>query len=140
MADLPAEPPQEVHQQEVHRVAYSENYAGPLPPPDLLNQFDTDTRAAIVNDFVAHSQHRRDMEQQALALSVELVRRGQDRATVIAIGGLVVAAIVAVAGQPLWGVVLALVDIGGGIAVSLLLRTRSRTRGRGQQRTVVEDR
>ena len=132
MADLPEKRPQEVQQQEepqqqeVRQVAYSENYAGPLPPPDLLNQFDRDTRAAIVNDFMAHSQHRRDMEQQALAQSVELARRGQDRAMVIAIGGLVVAAIVAVAGQPLWGVVLAVLDIGGGVAVSLFLRMRSR--------------
>ena len=131
MANLPEESPQEVQQREVQQqgvrqVAYSENYAGPLPRPDLLNQFDDDTRTAIVNDFTAHSQHRRDMEAQALVSSVELVRRGQDRATVIAIGGLVVAAIVAIAGQPLWGVVLAALDIGGGIVVSLLLRMRSR--------------
>ncbi len=126
MADLPENRPEEVQQQEVRQVAYSENYAGPLPPPDLLNQFDDDTRAAIVNDFMAHSQHRRDMEEQALGKSVELARRGQDRATVIAVGGLVVAATVAVAGQPLWGVVLAVLDIAGGIAVSLLLRMRPR--------------
>lgn len=63
MTDLPEKPPQEIPQQEVRQVAYSENYTGPLPPPDLLNQFDSDTRAAIVNDFLAHSQHRRDMEQ-----------------------------------------------------------------------------
>ena len=127
MADLPEKRPQEVQQhEEVQQVAYSENYAGPLPPPDLLNQFDSDTRAAIVSDFMAHSQHRRDMEHQALVQSVDLARRGQDRATVIAIGGLVVAAIVAVAGQPLWGVVLAVLDIGGGIGVSLFLRRRSR--------------
>ena len=126
MNDLPEQPPQEVQQQEVQQVAYSENYAGPLPPPGLLNQFDSDTRAAIVNDFMAHSQHRRDMEQQALIQSVELARRGQDRATAIAIGGLVVAAIVAIAGQPLWGVVLAVLDIGGGVAASLFLRMRSR--------------
>ncbi len=128
MADPPEKRPQEVHQPEVRQVSYSENYAGPLPPPDLLNQFDRDTRVAIVNDFMAHSQHRRDMEQQALARSVELVRRGQDRATVIAVGGLIVAAIVAIVGQPLWGVVLAVLDIGGGVAVSMFLRMRSKGR------------
>ena len=68
------------------------------------------------------------MEQQALAQSVDLARRGQDRATVIAVGGLVVAAIVAIAGQPLWGVLLAVLDIGGGVAASLLLRIRSQNR------------
>lgn len=127
MNGLPEKPPQEVQPQEVHQqVAYSENYAGPLPPPDLLKQFDSDTRAAIVEDFMAHSRHRRDMEQQALSQSVDLARRAQDRATVIAVGGLVVAAIVAIAGQPLWGVLLAVLDIGGGVAASLLLRMRSR--------------
>ncbi len=130
MNDLPEQPPQEVQQQEVQQVAYSENYAGPLPPPGLLNQFDGDARAAIVNDFMAHSQHRRDMERQALAQSVELARRGQDRATAIAIGGLVVAAVVAIAGQPLWAVALAIVDIGGGVAASLFLRLRSRSGSR----------
>ena len=126
MTDLPEEISREVHQQELRQVSYSEGYAGPLPPPELLNQFDDDTRAAIVSDFVAHSQHHREMEQQALALSLELARRGQDRATAISISGLVVAAVVAVVGQPLWGVVLAVIDIAGGIATSLLLRTRSR--------------
>lgn len=135
MTDLPEKPPQEVRQQEVRpqevrQVAFSEDYAGPLPPPDLLNQFDSDTRAAIVKDFTAYSQHRRDMEKQALVESVGLARRGQDRATAIAIGGLVVAAIVAVAGQPLWAVVLAVLDIGGGVAVSLILRMRPRNRTR----------
>ncbi len=43
-------------------------------PPDLLNQFDNDTLAAIVNDFTAHSQHRRDMERQALEASAILAR------------------------------------------------------------------
>ena len=33
MNGLPEKPPREVQQQ----VAYSENYTGPLPPPDLLN-------------------------------------------------------------------------------------------------------
>ena len=67
MADPPEKRPQQAHRQEqvqaqdLRQVAYSESCAGPLPPPDLLNHFDGDTRAAIVNDFVAHSQHRRDM-------------------------------------------------------------------------------
>ncbi len=67
------------------------------------------------------------MERQALEASVALTRRGQDRAAIISVSGLAVAAIVAIAGQPLWGVALAVLDIAGGVAVSLLARTRSRT-------------
>lgn len=135
MADLPEKPAQgtptaasvraEVEQKEVREVAYS----GPLPPPEMLNQFDPETRAAIVADFTAHSVYRREISHQALASTVDLARRARDRVTLIAIGGLVVAAVIAAAGQPLWGVLLAALDIGGGVAVALLQRQHTRSSG-----------
>ena len=83
MADLPEKLAQgtptaasvraEVEQKEVREVAYS----GPLPPPEMLNQFDPETRAAIVADFTAHSEYRREISHQALASTVDLARRAK---------------------------------------------------------------
>lgn len=133
MTAAPEELPQEtrvettqtVSDQEL-QVAYREAYIGPLPHPDLLNQFDHDTKSAIINDFVAHSQHQREMERTHLDQSVILTRRTQDRSTLIALAGLLVAAVVAIVGQPFWGAVLALIELTGGVAVALVVRKRSR--------------
>ena len=87
------------------------HFSGPLPPPDVLNLYDTDTRKIIVDDAVARRKHRTKVESRSqiilfiidilaliagfiLALlvvvgSMDAVRAGQSLEGLVGIGGTV---------------------------------------------------
>ncbi len=55
--DIPEEKRAELIQL-VSQVEVYGSFSGPLPPPNILNLYDSDTRQAIVAEFVANRVHR----------------------------------------------------------------------------------
>ena len=70
-------------------------HVGPLPPPELLNQYDDITRQSILDMASKEQAHAHEMQQQSLKGAIAKDRRGQIIGGVIAIGGLVAAAAIA---------------------------------------------
>lgn len=71
-------------------------YAGPIPPPAMLKQFDEVVPGAakqIMDDAHAQSQHRRNIEKDQIDAAISDGRRGQYFAFIIAmtviVGGIV---------------------------------------------------
>ncbi|MBE0508374.1 MAG: DUF2335 domain-containing protein [Marinospirillum sp.] len=70
-------------------------HVGPLPPPDLLNQYDDATRQTILSMASKEQAHAHDMQQKSLQGAIAKDRRGQVIGGVIAVAGLVAAAAIA---------------------------------------------
>ena len=105
-ADKRAELIQLVSQIEVYA-----SFSGPLPPPNVLNLYDSDARKAIVSGFTANGNHRRASESRGqifffvrdilsllvafvLALivvtgSIKIIQQGQSIEGLLGIGGTV---------------------------------------------------
>ena len=51
------------------------HFSGPLPPPDMLNLYDEDTKAVILDDAVQRRKHRHKTESrsQLILFFVELL-------------------------------------------------------------------
>ena len=99
-------------------------YAGPLPPPGLLNEYDPETRQSIIAEFQGDSEHRRKIEQSALEGNLHLARRAQDRAAVIAVGGIVLSIVLVGSGEVGWGVAFGAVELLLAILATLVNRFR----------------
>ncbi|MCY4538398.1 MAG: hypothetical protein OXE52_09250 [Chloroflexi bacterium] len=52
----------------VSEVAIVSHFSGPLPPPDVLNQYDSETRKTIVAESVKQRRHRADTESRGQIL------------------------------------------------------------------------
>ena len=77
-------------------LAYSQaSFSGPLPPPQLLAQYDSQTRRAILEMAQAEQRHAHDMDRKGLEAAVQKDRRGQRIGGGIAITGLIAAAVIA---------------------------------------------
>ena len=55
--DIPVEKRAELIQL-VSQIEVYGSFSGPLPPPNVLNLYDTDTRQTIVAEFIANRRHR----------------------------------------------------------------------------------
>lgn len=42
----------------VSQVSIARHFSGPLPPPDMLNQYGSEVQSAIVDEAVEHRRHR----------------------------------------------------------------------------------
>lgn len=63
----------------IERYMIRQSYSGPLPPPHLLKQFDDvepGTAKTIIDNFVAESEHRRNLENKSLDYSARDVKMG----------------------------------------------------------------
>lgn len=85
--DEPGEVLMSVTRQQLH--------VGPLPPPDLLNQYDEATRQTILDMASKEQAHTHAMQQKSLQGAIGKDRRGQVIGGLIAIAGLVAAAAIA---------------------------------------------
>lgn len=70
-------------------------HIGPLPPPDLLNQYDDRTRQMIVEMASKEQAHAHLMQHTGLQGAIDKDRRGQVIGGVIAVSGLIAAAVIA---------------------------------------------
>ena len=88
-----------------HLLAMRAEYAGPLPPPEMLKKYEEclpGTADRILQRFVSEGDHRRDLERRALEAEIEDAkaersdaRRGQLFGFIVAVLGLIVSALVA---------------------------------------------
>ncbi len=72
-----------------------ETFIGPLPPPEQLSQYDTQTRETILSMAQNEQAHVHSMRLQGLKGAIAKDKRGQYIGGTIAITGLIVAAIIA---------------------------------------------
>ena len=63
LADLPVEKRAELIQL-VSQVEVYGSFSGPLPPPEVMNLYDSEARQAILSGFVANGNHRRTSESR----------------------------------------------------------------------------
>ncbi|UCZ56520.1 hypothetical protein LGV61_12440 [Desulfurispirillum indicum] len=79
----------------VMSVTRQQLHVGPMPPPELLNQYDNETRAVIVGMASKEQEHYHSMQRSGLAGAIAKDRRGQWLGGCIAVTGLVVAGVIA---------------------------------------------
>ncbi len=116
----------------VHQQSQSVSFSGPLPPPEILQKFNEVVPGAaerIIKMAEEQSVHRRALEKKVIDSDIARSKYGQILGFVIAIAGLVVAALIAIYGNAI---------AGGAIGVSTLVslvgvfmygsKTRSRER------------
>jgi len=70
-------------------------HVGPLPPPDLLNQYDDATRQTILDMASKEQAHTHAMQQKSIQGAIAKDRRGQLIGGLIAVAGLIAAAVIA---------------------------------------------
>ena len=97
--------------QYVSEISYARHFSGPVPPPDLLNQYDREVQRTIVNEAVENRRHRTSMQSRrqvllfiwdlltlgcafVLALrlidgSINIIQQGQSVEGLLGIGGTV---------------------------------------------------
>ncbi|MEK7565052.1 MAG: DUF2335 domain-containing protein [Patescibacteria group bacterium] len=111
----------------------SQSFSGPLPPPDILRQFDEVVPGAaerIIKMAEDQSTHRRELEKKVIDSDITRSKWGQILGFIIAISGLVVSAIVAVYGSALAGGIIGVGTLASLVGVFMYgSRTRSRERG-----------
>ena len=108
--DIPEEKRAELIQL-VSQIEVYGSFSGPLPPPNVLNLYDPDTRQTIVAEFVANRRHRTKSQSRSqvfffirdilsllaaftLALrlidgSINIIQQGQSIVGLLGIGGTV---------------------------------------------------
>lgn len=89
---LQIEPAREQH---LHQRVRQTSFSGPLPHPDILNQFDEETRKTIVQMAVDDQKHVHEMNKTGLSGSILKDRRGQLCGVTIAVVGLIAAVLIA---------------------------------------------
>jgi uncharacterized membrane protein len=95
--------------------AYSQKFSGPLPPPEILREYDAIVPGAakdIIESFIKEGEHRRALQtrettmcEQWARADVGLQKVGQILGFVIAISGVVGGLYVAATGAPAAGTV-----------------------------------
>lgn len=110
LKDLPKDTRDEIEQR-FSAMAIVSHFSGPLPPPDILNQYDKESRQTVVAESVAYRRHRTRSQTIAqilyfvkdilalcfafaLALilvtgSIEIIQAGQSVEGLLGIGGTV---------------------------------------------------
>lgn len=82
-------------EQRIHQRVRQTSFSGPLPHPDILNQFDEETRKTIVQMAVDDQKHVHEMNKTGLSGSILKDRRGQLCGVTIAVVGLIAAVLIA---------------------------------------------
>ena len=84
----------------------SRSFSGPIPPPQILEQYDLILPGAaerILKMAEDQSSHRRSLEKQIVQAEIRQVRLGQILGFIIAIFGLTVSALIAIFGSAVAG-------------------------------------
>lgn len=116
LEDIPEEKRAELIQL-VSQIEVYGSFSGPLPPPNVLNLYDSDTRQTIVAEFVANRVHRTKSQSRRQILhfvwdmltlgaafvlawrlidgSITIIQQGQSAEGLLGIGGTVAAVVTA---------------------------------------------
>lgn len=92
-------------------------FSGPLPPPQVLEQYAAlypDAPKIIFRAFEKQVNHRHEMEATLMHGSERRARVGQILGTVLLLGGLATAVVVALNEQPVLGGTIATLSLGAG--------------------------
>lgn len=130
-ANPPAKrPPSEEHQETVlHWQEIRHEWAGPLPPPNALAEFQRlvpDAPERIFRQWEEESAHRRGYEQQALAASIRRDLIGQCGAILFSTGALSVAGFALWLNQPWVAGIVGGTTIGSVVGAFLYQRAKGR--------------
>lgn len=115
-------PQQQISQQVVH---VTEQFSGPLPPPDVLdryNQVTPDAANRIIAMAEQETGHRRDMERLIISNEYKEARMGQICAVFIGSLTIIAGSVISVFGAPLAGVVIGGCGVIGLVSVFVLGR------------------
>ena len=52
----------------VSEISYARHFSGPIPPPDVLNQYDLEVQRIIVNEAVEYRKHRTGQQSRRQTL------------------------------------------------------------------------
>ena len=109
-------------------------FAGPLPPPGVLEQYDKVCPGAatkIIDAAYAEGLHRQTLESKTLDANIEAMRRqyrearlGQIFALIIALVFVIVGAYVILHGQPWQGTILGGAGLGGIVTAFIVGRNK----------------
>lgn len=115
-------------------MAREEYYSGPLPPPEVLERYAAvhpDAPAIIFRAFEAQVKHRHEMEATYMHGSEARARLGQGLGMVLFMTGLIIAGVLAAAGQPGYSVAFgALVFTAGGVTYLFGDRPKRRSKSK----------
>ena len=114
-------------------------FSGPLPPPEILKKFDEVVPGAaerIIKMAEEQSLHRRGLEQKVIDSDIARSKWGQILGFLIAIIGLIVAAIVAVYGNAIAGGIIGVGTLASLVGVFMYgSKTRSKEREEKNQKS-----
>lgn len=116
------------HPDQLHLDIELRQFRGPLPTPALLAQYEQvhpGLAERIVRMAESEQQHRHQLEQHDVEQPYLLARRGQWFAMTLAVLVLLLAAVMAIAGSPAAGTVVAALDITA-VMVAFLYGRRQR--------------
>ena len=113
LKDLP-----EAQQQAVRAVligvSYQRLWQGPLPPPDLLKEYnDTfpDAAERIFGEVLRQTTHRIELEKQVIPEQIRQSNRGQVYGLVVALSFLLAAFILVALGHGMYGTIIGSIDL-----------------------------
>ena len=113
-------------------VQQSVTFSGPLPPPEILRQFDNVVPGAaerIIKMAENQSSHRMELEKKVIESDVTRSRWGQILGFIIAILGLLVSAVVAIYGSAIAGGIIGVGTLASLVGVFMYgSKTRSKER------------
>jgi uncharacterized membrane protein len=67
----------------IQRILTSASFSGPLPPPEVLNNYTPDVREIVISMAVTQSKHRQDFESRSLQADIKFRQdyHSEDRKT-----------------------------------------------------------
>jgi uncharacterized membrane protein len=113
-------PPAEAPQAQIVQMLIAAQSSGPLPPPDMLARYEEILPGAaerIISLAEQELMHRRDLEERYSGTIVGNSRMGLIFGFLIGIGGLVVATMIGIYGNPEAGVGMGLVTLGSLVGI-----------------------
>ncbi len=99
---------------QLQQVEITESWAGPIPPPAILQQYEQvleGSAQSIIDSFVKQGDHRRSLEREYLDADSRRADRGQILAFVLALAFLIVAGALVWHGEALAGTTIGTVDL-----------------------------
>lgn len=105
-------------QQQLQGVAFRQQYSGPIPPPEMLAQYDPEVRGIILRMAEDEQSQRNSRLNKALDADIEdrkrvriLEGRGQWFGFSIGIAGIIAATIMALYGEPVAASIIGALDL-----------------------------
>lgn len=121
--------------------ATASTFEGPIPPPDVLQQYNSiipNAAERIIRMAEKQSDHRMDLEKKVVYSNIKKSYVSMGLATSIALYGLYIAKEIAINGNPAMATAIIALDIGGLISVAIYnVRTQKAERNKRQESSVT---